>query len=84
MLNKEMANHLVFLADQVLKLTSFKDHSELKIGEYDGTIRLVKQPRVHGLLSTLSDFDVYALRLKGKTGIVVEKIHLEPEDYRAG
>lgn len=56
----------------------------MKIGDYDGTIKLLKQPRIHGLISNLSEFDIYALRLKGKTGIVVEKIHLEPEDDRAG
>ena len=56
----------------------------MKIGDYDGTLRLLKQPKIHGLLSSLSEFDVYALRLKGKQGIIVEKIHLEPEDDRAG
>ena len=56
----------------------------MKLGEYDGTIKLLKQPKIHGLISHLSEFDIYALRLKGKTGIVVEKIHLEPEDDRAG
>jgi hypothetical protein len=65
-------------------LTSFKEHVELKIGEYDGTIRLLKQPRIHGLIGHLSEFDVYALRVrKGKTGIAIEKIHLEPESDRA-
>ena len=35
---------------------------------------------MHGLISHLSEFDIYALKLKkGKTGIVIEKIHLEPE-----
>jgi len=56
----------------------------MKIGDYDGTIKLLKQPRIHGLISNSSEFDIYAIRLKGKTGIVVEKIHLEPEDDRAG
>jgi hypothetical protein len=56
----------------------------MQIGEYDGTIKLVKQPRIHGLISSLSDFDIYALKLKGKTGIIVEKIHLEPGEDRAG
>jgi hypothetical protein len=68
----------------VLKLTSFKEHQELKIGEYDGTIKLLKQARIHGLMSHLSPFDIYALKLqKGKTGITIEKIHLEPESDRA-
>ena len=68
----------------VLKLTSFKDHTEMKIGDYDGTLRLLKQPKLHGLISTLSEFDVYALKLRGKSAIIVEKIHLEPEEDRAG
>jgi len=68
-----------------VKLTSFKEHQELKIGEYDGTIKLLKQPRLHGLVSHLAEFDIYALKLKkGKTGIDIEKIHLEPEEDRAG
>lgn len=36
------------------------------------------------ICAPLSEFDIYALRLKGKHGIVVEKIHLEPEETRAG
>ena len=83
LLGKSLSNHLTFIADSVFKLTSFKDHLEMKIGDYDGTIKLIKQPRLHGLISTLSEFDIYALRLKGKSGIIVEKIHLEPEDDRS-
>ena len=84
LLPKALIPHLTFTADLALKLTSFKDHQELTLGDYDGTLKLVKQPRLHGLLSGLSDFDIYALRLKGKTGMVVERIHLEPEEDRAG
>lgn len=82
-MSRFVVNNLVFLADLVLNITSFKDNAEMKIGEYDGTIQLVKQPKVHGLISTISEFDIYALRLKGKSGILVEKIHLEPEESRA-
>ena len=72
------------LADVILQLTSFKEQAELKIGDYDGTIQLVKQARLHGLISGLAPFDIYALKLlKGKTGIAIEKIHLEPESDRA-
>lgn len=84
LLPKALIPHLTFTSDLALKLTSFKDHQELTIGDYDGTLKLLKQPRLHGLLSGLSDFDIYALRLKGKTGMVVERIHLEPEEDRAG
>lgn len=84
LLSKFLFNNLFFLSDLVIKLTSFKDHMEMKIGEYDGTLRLLKQPKLHGFISTLSEFDVYALKLKGKNGIIVEKIHLEPEEDRAG
>jgi hypothetical protein len=82
-LDRFLVNNLVYLADQVWQLTSFKDHKEMQIGEYDGTIRLLKQPTLHGLIcSPLSEFDIYALKLKGKAGIVVEKIHLDPEEDR--
>jgi hypothetical protein len=68
-----------------LKLTSFKEHIELKIGEYDGTIQLVKQPRINGLIcAPLAPHDLYALKIKGKSNIVVETIHLEPETDRTG
>jgi hypothetical protein len=35
-------NHLVALADSVVSITSFKDHAEMKIGDYDGTLKLLK------------------------------------------
>jgi hypothetical protein len=56
----------------------------MKIGEYDGTFRLLKQARLHSIVGYLSESDTYALKLKGKTGIQLEKIHLEPEEDRAG
>ncbi len=68
----------------MLQITSFKDHLEKKIGDYDGTIRLLKMTKLHSICGHLPEFDVYALKLKGKSGIVVEKIHLDPEEDRAG
>ena len=85
LLSPKIFQNLECLGDIVVQLTSFKEHSELKIGEYDGTIKLLKQPRLNGLISHLSPFDIYALKLaKGKTGISIEQIHLEPESDRAG
>ena len=58
----------------------------MRIGDYDGTLRLLKMPRIHGLLpngASMPDSDIYALTLKHKTGITIEKIHLEPEEDRA-
>ena len=40
--------------------------------------------KIHSIFGHLPEFDVYALKLKGKTGILVEKIHLDPEEDRAG
>lgn len=37
-----LAKYLVAQADNVWSLTSFKDHSEMKIGDYDGTFKLLK------------------------------------------
>ena len=42
LLSDKIRNNLTYWADSVLKLTSFKEHQELKIGEYDGTVKLVK------------------------------------------
>ena len=57
----------------------------MRIADYDGTLRLVKMPLVHGLLANGSsiDSDIYALKLRQKSGIIIEKIHLEPEEDRA-
>ena len=56
----------------------------MQIGDYDGTLKLLKHPKIHGLICPpLPAFDIYALKLKGKAGIVVEWIHLEPEEDRA-
>jgi len=57
----------------------------MKIGEYDGTLRLLKMTKLHGLVSTpMPTTDVFALRLTSRNGLVVERIHLEPEEDRAG
>jgi hypothetical protein len=85
LLPKFVSANLTSQADLVLKVTSFKDHSEMKIGDYDGTLRLLKLPRINGFInSPLPDSDIYALKLKSKSGISVEKIHLDPEEDRAG
>lgn len=55
----------------------------MSIGDYDGTIKILKQPKLHGLISHLAEFDIYALKLKGKSGITIERIHLEPEEDRS-
>ena len=45
----------------------------------------MKQARIHGIFSNLSQFDIYAIKInKGKTGISIEKIHLDPENDRTG
>ena len=33
---------MIYLADLVLKITSFKDETEMQIGEYDGTLKIIK------------------------------------------
>lgn len=38
---------------------------------------------MHGLLFNMSVFDIYALKLKGKSSIALEMIHLEPENDRS-
>ncbi len=42
LLPPQIKNHLVSLADSVLSITSFKDHAEMKISDYDGTLKLLK------------------------------------------
>jgi archaellum biogenesis ATPase FlaH len=42
LLPKTFVPHLTLHADLILKLTSFLDHQELRIGDYDGTLKLLK------------------------------------------
>ena len=42
LVSPKIFQNLEHLGDIVFKLTSFKEHAELKIGEYDGTIKLLK------------------------------------------
>ena len=85
LLKPHLANNLRFLADQVLQVTSFKDHTEMKIGDYDGTLKLLKQVKLHGFIcSPLPETDIYALKVTKKEGLTVERIHLDPEEDRAG
>jgi hypothetical protein len=85
LLPKFVADNLVNQADQVLKLTSFKDHSEMRIGDYDGTIRILKLPKINGFIcSPLPESDIFALKLKQKSGIIIERIHMDPAEDRTG
>ena len=77
-------NNLKYLADQVLQVTSFKDHSEMRIGDYDGTLRILKHVRLNGLICTpIAETDIFALKLSSKHGLLIERIHLDPEEDRA-
>ena len=85
LLTTHLLNNMKFLADQVLQVTSFKDHSEMRIGDYDGTLRILKHIRIHGLIcAPVPPTDIFALKLSSKQGLVVERIHLDPEEDRAG
>ena len=85
LLNKNLTANMSYLADQVLQVTSFKDHAEMKIGEYDGTLKLLKQVKLHGFLcAPLPDTDIYAIKVSNKVGLTIERIHLDPEEDRAG
>ena len=84
LLSTHLMNNLKYLADQVLQVTSFKDHSEMRIGDYDGTLRILKHVRLHGLICPpIVPTDIFALKLSSKQGLVIERIHLEPEEDRA-
>lgn len=85
LLQSHLVNNLKFLADQVIQITSFKDHSEMRIGEYDGTLKILKHARLHSIVpSPFPDTDIFALKLTSKSGLMIERIHLDPEEDRAG
>ena len=57
----------------------------MRIGDYDGTLRILKHIRLHGLIcAPVPPTDTFALKLSSKQGLLVERIHLEPEEDRAG
>jgi len=85
LLSPQLISNLKFLADQVLQVTSFKDNVEMKIGDYDGTLRVLKHPRINGLVcSPMPETDTFAIKLSSKSGLVIERIHLDPEEDRTG
>ena len=56
----------------------------MRIGDYDGTLRILKHVRLHGLICPpVISTDIFALKLSTKQGLVIERIHLEPEEDRA-
>ena len=56
----------------------------MRIGDYDGTLRILKHVTMHGLVSgPVPSTDTFALKLSSKQGLVIERIHLDPEEDRA-
>lgn len=56
----------------------------MKIGEYDGTLRLLKQVRINGFICPpVAETDTFAIKLSKKSELLVERIHLDPEEDRA-
>ena len=56
----------------------------MKIGDYDGTLRVLKHVRLNGLICPpVPETDTFAIKLSSKQGLIVERIHLDPEEDRA-
>ena len=56
----------------------------MRIGDYDGTLRILKHARIHGLICPpIPETDIFALKLSSKHGLIIERIHLDPEEDRA-
>ena len=56
----------------------------MRIGDYDGTLRVLKHLRINGLVCPpIPETDTFAIKLSSKQGLVIERIHLEPEEDRA-
>mmetsp|Transcript_18639 Transcript_18639/g.25145 ORF Transcript_18639/g.25145 Transcript_18639/m.25145 type:complete len:118 (+) Transcript_18639:2089-2442(+) len=84
LLGEHLVSNLKYLADQVLQVSSFKDNAEMRIGDYDGTLRMLKQVRINGLICPpIPETDTFAIKLSLKQGLIIERIHLEPEEDRA-
>ena len=53
LMSPEQSKFLQYFADAVWSITSFKDHTSMRIGEYDGTLKLVKSYSLHSLAGWL-------------------------------
>lgn len=73
-----MLNYFIKYSDLVLEVKSFSDTPD-KFLNYQGTIQLLKQPVINGLLGHRAQHDIYVFKSEKKL-FKVDVIHMDPED----
>lgn len=76
--SKAMLNYFIKYSDLVLDFKSFSDSSE-KFLDYQGSIQILKQPTINGLIGHKADHDIYVFK-SDKRKFAIDVIHMDPED----
>lgn len=76
--NNSILNYLIKYSDLVLDVKSFSD-SEDSFLDYQGSIRILKQPSINGLIGHKADQDIYVFK-SDKRHFKIETIHMDPEE----
>ncbi|CAI2370676.1 unnamed protein product [Moneuplotes crassus] len=72
-----LLSYFIKFSDLVLDLKSFSD-SQDEFLDYQGSIRILKQPAINGLVGHKADQDIYVFK-SDKKNFKIETIHMDPE-----
>lgn len=73
-----MLNYFIKYSDLVLDMKSFSDSKD-KFLDYQGSIQILKEPTINGLIGNKSDHDIYVFK-SDKKRFKIEVIHMDPDD----
>lgn len=75
-----MLNYFIKFSDLVLEMKSFTDSPD-KFLDYQGSIKLLKQPSINGLIGQNNKVDTNIFVFKSdKKAFKIDTIHMDPED----
>ena len=76
--SQAILNYFIKMSDLVFEIKSFSD-SEYKFLDYQGTIQILKQPAINGLIGHKSSHDIYVFK-SDRRKFLIETVHLQPEE----
>jgi len=76
--SNSLLNYFIKYSDLVIDLKSFSD-SEDKFLDYQGSLRILKQPAINGLVGHQAEQDIYVFK-SDKKKFIIETIHMDPEE----
>jgi len=76
--SNSLLNYFIKYSDLVLDIKSFSDTKD-KFLDYQGSIRILKQPAMNGLIGHQAEQDIYVFK-SDKKNFLIETIHMDPED----